>query len=159
MPDADSKFAGEADPTFTFTYSGNIAGETPKFTGKLTREAGETAGKYYFACCELVLVDNAPFYADNYKLALDPNAPQFEIFGEDSENAITITMNGAGVDLLDEIHLYYVFSINNPNGLEIAEIGILQWTAEQYAALQSYEYNAALYQPTYTWSFQQGCYE
>ena len=142
MPDADSKFVGEADPTFTFTYSGNIAGETPKFTGKLTREEGEAAGLYYFECDELGLADNAPFYAENYKLALDPNAPQFEIFGDDNENAINVKLEGAGVDLLDEIHLYYVFSINNPNGLEIAEMGLLQWTADEYAALASYGYDA-----------------
>ena len=142
MPDADSKFAGEADPTFTFTYSGNIAGETPKFTGKLTRVEGETARLYNFACNELGLADNAPFYAENYQLALDPNAPQFEIFGTDSENAINVKLEGAGVDLLDEIHLYYVFSINNPNGLEIAEMGLLQWTADEYAALASYGYDA-----------------
>lgn len=64
-----SKIYGQANPTdYAFTYSNNVAGETPKFSGVLSRDAGETVGKYSITLGTKKLVDNSPFKATNYSI-------------------------------------------------------------------------------------------
>lgn len=72
--DDQTKVEGTADPTFTFTYSGVVAGETPSWTGAFERESGEVAGQYGVAQGTLVLADNAAgnFLASNYTLTVVP---------------------------------------------------------------------------------------
>ena len=44
-PDAGlSKIYGETDPVLTYTHSGAVTGETPKFSGSLARAPGEDVG-------------------------------------------------------------------------------------------------------------------
>jgi hypothetical protein len=68
-PDAgQSKTFGAVEPALTYTSAGAIAGETPAFTGELTRAVGEDVGTYAIGQGNLALVDNAPFLAANYSL-------------------------------------------------------------------------------------------
>ena len=63
-----SKTYGSSDPTLTYTYSGNISLETPKFTGSLQRASGEAVGSYLINKGTLALIDNGTFLKNNYNL-------------------------------------------------------------------------------------------
>ena len=79
-PDASqSKKFNEADPALTYTYSGNASGQTPAFSGKLDREAGENVGTYAIKLGNLALKDNGTFKASNYTLKLSSTTVNFEI--------------------------------------------------------------------------------
>ncbi|KAI9550166.1 hypothetical protein GHT06_003538 [Daphnia sinensis] len=72
-PDAGlSKVYGSLDPTLSYTYSGNVAGEIPGFTGTLSRESGENAGLYEIDLGSLVLTNNDGFKIGNYILKIVP---------------------------------------------------------------------------------------
>ena len=66
-----SKTYGSSDPTLTYTYSGNISGETPKFTGSLQRASGEAVGSYLINKGTLALIDNGTFLKNNYNLVFN----------------------------------------------------------------------------------------
>ena len=75
-----SKKFKEADPAaLTYTYSGNVSGETPAFNGKLDREAGENAGMYAIKLGDLALKGNGTFKASNYELKLSSTTVNFKI--------------------------------------------------------------------------------
>jgi hypothetical protein len=65
------KHYGESDPALTYVSSGNVTGQTPGFTGALSREAGQdvTAGGYSITQGDLVLADNVDFKAANYAIS------------------------------------------------------------------------------------------
>ncbi len=69
-PSALSKTVGAADPELTYTVSGAQNGETPAFTGTLSRAPGDTAGTYAINQGNLALKDNGTFKASNYTLNL-----------------------------------------------------------------------------------------
>lgn len=68
--DSLTKVEGEDDPELTSKFSGTKNGETPGWTGSVTREDGETPGDYEITRGTLALADNpdGKFEADNYKL-------------------------------------------------------------------------------------------
>ena len=69
-----NKIFGEADPSsFTYTYEGNVTGQTPGFDGKLSRVDGENVGNYAILLNTLSLKDNGTFLANNYKLKFTEN--------------------------------------------------------------------------------------
>ena len=68
-----SKTYGSSDPTLTYTYSGQISGETPRFTGSLSRASGENVGTYLINRGTLALTNNGAFLANNYNLVLSGN--------------------------------------------------------------------------------------
>jgi len=67
--EAKSKTYGAGDPELTYTYSNQVSGQTPKFSGALSRDAGENVGIYEIKQNTLALADNSPFLANNYTLA------------------------------------------------------------------------------------------
>ena len=67
--EAKSKTYGAGDPGLTYTYSNQVSGQTPKFSGALSRAEGENVGTYAINKNTLVLVDNSPFLANNYALS------------------------------------------------------------------------------------------
>ena len=67
--EAKSKTYGAGDPGLTYTYSNQVSGQTPKFSGALSRDAGENVGIYEIKQNTLALADNSPFLANNYTLA------------------------------------------------------------------------------------------
>ena len=69
----------EATPTLTYTYVGAANGETPEFTGALTRATGVEVGMYEIKIGTLQLIDKTPFYKDNYTLSLSNTKVYFEI--------------------------------------------------------------------------------
>ncbi|MBR0599928.1 GLUG motif-containing protein, partial [Sinanaerobacter chloroacetimidivorans] len=71
-PDSgQQKAAGVAEPVLTYNYSGNISGETPAFSGTLSRAVGEAAGTYAISQGTLAITDNGAFLANNYTLTVD----------------------------------------------------------------------------------------
>ena len=79
-PDAgQSKTYGADEPALTYTYSGAVNGETPAFTGKLAREAGENVGSYAITKGDLALADNGTFKSGNYVLKLSETTVNFAI--------------------------------------------------------------------------------
>ncbi len=79
-PNALSKYENQDDPTLSFEYSGNLAGQEPGFAGALTREAGETTGIYGIKIGSLQLKDNnGAFLASNYSLQLSTTTVNFTI--------------------------------------------------------------------------------
>ena len=94
-PDANqSKKFKEADPAaLTYTYSGNVSGQTPAFNGKLDREAGENVGTYAIKLGDLALKDNGAFKASNYTLKLNSTTVKFEIKKADARTLEDIKHN------------------------------------------------------------------
>ncbi|NCB48504.1 MAG: hypothetical protein EOM55_02650 [Clostridia bacterium] len=75
-----SKIYEEDDPTLTFTISNSISGETPAFSGSLSRISGEDAGNYQITLGSLEPVDNSPFLKENYTLEIYSNIVYFTIY-------------------------------------------------------------------------------
>ena len=76
-----TKIYGMSDPTLEYSSSGAMAGETPDFTGALSRIMGKDTGKYDITLGTLALADNSAgnFRADNYELKLADTPVQFTI--------------------------------------------------------------------------------
>ena len=72
---------GMPDPTLEYSSSGAMAGETPDFTGALSRIMGKDTGKYDITLGTLALADNSAgnFKAANYELKLADTPVQFTI--------------------------------------------------------------------------------
>ena len=69
-----SKEQGSPDPELKYSYTGNVTGEKPGFSGALSREPGEEVGFYKINQGTLGIVDNLPFKVKNYNLVFgDPN--------------------------------------------------------------------------------------
>ena len=82
LPDSGQKKVYDATPstpTLKYTYSGTGYGETPGFSGGLTREIGSDVGKYEIKIGDLALANNGSFLASNYTLALSSTKVYFEI--------------------------------------------------------------------------------
>jgi hypothetical protein len=69
---AQSKVYGDAVPSLTYTYSGNVSNQTPNFTGTLKTTATATSGvgQYDITNNNLALADNGAFKANNYSLSV-----------------------------------------------------------------------------------------
>ncbi|WP_298949654.1 MBG domain-containing protein [uncultured Polaribacter sp.] len=88
-PDSDqSKEYGESDPLLTYTFSGEVSGETPDFDNTLSRELGEDVDSYQITQGSLTLADNGLFKASNYEIDFTANI-DFTI----SKASLTITVN------------------------------------------------------------------
>ncbi|MBN2238842.1 MAG: hypothetical protein JW712_03635 [Dehalococcoidales bacterium] len=73
IPDSgQNKIQGDDDPVFTYTWSGNVAGETPGFTGTLSRTAGEDEGTYEIQVGTLAMADTPSFRTSDYHLSFSP---------------------------------------------------------------------------------------
>ena len=68
-----TKVYGDLDPILTYGFSGAISGETPLFTGTLSRNIGENVGSYTLVRGTLGLADNGSFKASNYLVTLVEN--------------------------------------------------------------------------------------
>ena len=86
-----SKIYGASDPTLTYNYSGNISGETPKFTGTLQRTAGENIGSYPINKGTLALANNGTFLANNYNLTFS-GSTNFSIISK-TIGSLTISLD------------------------------------------------------------------
>lgn len=66
-------------PTLTYKYTGQVTGETPDFTGELTRNAGSIVGTYEITLGSLQLIDNGRFLKSNYQIKLNTTKVYFSI--------------------------------------------------------------------------------
>ena len=90
-PDSNqSMIYGETMPELKYTWSGNVSGETPLFSGNLSKANGSDAGTYLITAGDLKLENNDPFIANNYNLVVENNVT-FEI-GKADINDATITL-------------------------------------------------------------------
>ena len=102
-PNGDqSKTFGDADPTLTYAYSGEVSGEIPAFDGALSRDPGEDVGTYNITKGSLALEGSDTFKAINYNLVLDTAVVTFEITkgtygGSAPTKTVNILKNYAGV--------------------------------------------------------------
>ena len=72
-----SKGYNEADPEFSYGFEGNVAGETPNFSGALSRESGETLGTYLITTGTLEVVGSATFNVSNYEISFTNTANKY----------------------------------------------------------------------------------
>lgn len=92
-----SKLFGTDDPAnLTFTYGGNISGETPAFSGTLSRTGGNAIGNYGITHGNLALADGTGgFLADNYSLVFSAATVNFAVSPyTPSERAVLCSPNG-----------------------------------------------------------------
>ena len=70
IADAQNKTYGESNPNLTYTYSGNVSNQTPKFNGGLKTAATQSspAGQYDITNNDLSISDNGTFKASNYNM-------------------------------------------------------------------------------------------
>ncbi|MBQ3213873.1 MAG: InlB B-repeat-containing protein, partial [Clostridia bacterium] len=78
-PVAKTKTYGEADPQLTYIYSNNVSGETPLFTGDLSREVGEDVGSYDIYQNTLEFINSDTFKTSNYNFVFTNNLQTFVI--------------------------------------------------------------------------------
>jgi len=83
-----TKQYGEADPEFTYIFSGSISGQTAAFSGSLSRDQGEAVDQYEITQGSLVLANNGSFNSSNYAIELTANI-DFEI----TKAPLLITVN------------------------------------------------------------------
>jgi hypothetical protein len=84
------KVFGTADPVLGYTFSGQVSGEVPAFSGTMSRSAGEAEGAYGIAAGTLALIDNGNFLRTNYSLNFTTGV-NFFIGGKSiSESSITV---------------------------------------------------------------------
>ena len=98
-----TKTYGEED-NLTYTYSGEISGETPLFTGALGRADGNDVGNYVINKGTLALMDNSDgdFRADNYTLKISDTPVDFVITKATPVITVeekTLVKNGVAVDI------------------------------------------------------------
>jgi len=108
-----SKIYGESDD-ISFGYSGQISGQTPAFSGNLSRIAGENVGEYLITEGTLTLADNGNFLESNYTLNFENSD---EITYEITKRTLNVIPNDTGSKLYgknDPVLTYtssgYVFS-------------------------------------------------
>lgn len=94
-PDALSKTYGSPDPDLTYTWSGQLPGESPAFTGVLARTPGVNAGSYPLDLGTLALEDTDTCLAANYRLTLCDDPTPFTIHPA----VLTPTLSGDGATL------------------------------------------------------------
>ena len=78
------KAYGTSDNVLTYTYGGQVSGQTPAFKGALARGIGEEPGDYIINKGTLALKDNGTFLAKNYTLVLSSTTVCFTIFVNDT---------------------------------------------------------------------------
>ncbi len=88
-PDDTGKIYGHVDSPLTYTYDNVATGETPVFSGSLSRSAGEDVGSYPINLGSLSLSSGGSFLSSNYTLTLAKTA-HFTIVNDDLNNAFTI---------------------------------------------------------------------
>ncbi len=112
-----SRISGLANPTFSYTSSGAVSGQTPAFTGSLAGDASaaSTEGVYNITLGTLAPADSGTFLAKNYTLSLVSGAA-YRVY-----NYITDAVATVSSDNLGENGIYTGnVTLTAPAGYEIA---------------------------------------
>ena len=93
-PNQSKKF-GTEDPTLTFMPTGAVSGQTPSFTGALSRAEGVNVGQYDITLGTLAMTDDnsSGFKASNYTLKLNSTPVKFEIKKADAPTLPDISVS------------------------------------------------------------------
>ena len=93
-PNQSKKFGAE-DPTLTFMPTGAVSGQTPSFTGALSRAEGVNVGQYDITLGTLAMTDDnsSGFKASNYTLKLNSTPVKFEIKKADAPTLPDISVS------------------------------------------------------------------
>ncbi len=111
------RYVGLSNPSFPYSYSGVISGETPAFSGALSTTAttASTEGVYDIALGTFTIGDNGAFLTRNYTLSVASGA-SFRVIGYASDAAATLDSTNLG-----ENGIYTgSVTLNAPDGYTIA---------------------------------------
>jgi len=134
-PEDTVMLKGGETPVIKYTYTGVVGDDVVTFYGALGTKATDVENVYDITMGTLVVL------SPNYTLVLDKNSTaQFKVLD------VTITVDGASVSLKNDVIMNFFFTVNFATGTEIVlsenEWGILQWTEEEYKALESYLFDS-----------------
>lgn len=80
LPDQNqTKYLHIDNQNITYTYSNEVIGEIPAFSGALSRAGGEEAGTYVISLGTLALEDNDNFLKNNYTIELSSTPVTFSV--------------------------------------------------------------------------------
>lgn len=119
------KLNGLADPTLSYTYAGNVTGETPGFTGQLSRGSGSTIGTYPINQGTLDMANNGSFLASNYTLSFDSSKSFAIVAYTPGVSAALSTPNGSNNWYTDNVTI----KLNAPAGHQISSNGTSGWAS------------------------------
>ncbi len=105
---------GDTNYTIQYTYSGNIAGEMPNFSGSLTRESGSDVGLYNITQGTLKLVDSETFCKEDYELEIASDV-KFEIV----KKQLIVVPTGSLQKVYGKIDPELTFTLNGAVGSDV----------------------------------------
>ena len=147
IPDAKEKDYGAPDPVFTYTFSNNIEGETPKFVNSISRVPGEDTGVYEMLLGALDTVDNGDFLRDNYILRIDKQNHFSILYGNIANYSVesySTTYDGEGhypiVECDDNITAEYLvndeYTTSAPSFVDSGTYSVLvRFSAQNYRSV------------------------